>query len=562
MLKVGTPKTWDDSKKDLGYIRKAGVRQFVSTYNRVKDLKGDDLLWGDEIEYGVFKMDSSAKKVRLSLRAKEIMDELNRKENEHSQVVEGCNWVPEYGAWMVEATPNRPYTGYTTDLLRLERNMRLRRKRILTVLDDDEIAPTVTAYPMLGAQGDDGSVPPTKVGGPRTLSEYIGDGIINPHPRFGTLTANIRQRRGSKVNIQVPLFRDANTPEYSSFGPPPAGSVDGCCGSDSFQLWRYGKGDACFEQYGKGYVAVGCSKSSADEQCDGDRAVEVGQALQKWLVDVKCPGCKGLFYRRAPNEIVPDADWPRNGDIVVGYELQDPQGWIRLQNGYYLPMHSDNGKIQFLHKITSRAQPSNAEMKRVGSNTPLFRTGEEATKDLTSLLAEGGGGGGCTILAGAGTETETETTTTTATATATTTAAKPQSDEAVRAAIHMDAMAFGMGCCCLQITFQAKDMDESRCVARLRYWADPLTDEATFSMKSSTSRPDRASNLYLTRAQILLTSHQVHLRPAGGDGPHHDGANCGNPGIEGKARRHGLPMGDHQRERRRPYARGARSRGP
>jgi hypothetical protein len=34
--------------------------------------------------------------------------------------------------------------------------------------------------------------------------------------------------------------------------------------------------------------------------------------------------------------------------------------------------------------------------------------------------------------------------------------------DSVRAAIHMDAMAFGMGCCCLQITFQAKDMDESR----------------------------------------------------------------------------------------------------
>ena len=36
------------------------------------------------------------------------------------------------------------------------------------------------------------------------------------------------------------------------------------------------------------------------------------------------------------------------------------------------------------------------------------------------------------------------------------------SKESVRAAIHMDAMAFGMGCCCLQITFQAKDVEESR----------------------------------------------------------------------------------------------------
>ena len=45
LLKVGVPKTWEESKKDLAYIRKAGVRQFISTYNRVRDLKGDELLW-------------------------------------------------------------------------------------------------------------------------------------------------------------------------------------------------------------------------------------------------------------------------------------------------------------------------------------------------------------------------------------------------------------------------------------------------------------------------------------------------------------------------------------
>ena len=72
LLKVGTPKRWGDSKKDLKYIRQAGVRQFISTYNRVKDLKGDDLLWGDEIEYGVFHVDPEKKKIKLSLRAKEV----------------------------------------------------------------------------------------------------------------------------------------------------------------------------------------------------------------------------------------------------------------------------------------------------------------------------------------------------------------------------------------------------------------------------------------------------------------------------------------------------------
>jgi hypothetical protein len=200
--------------------------------------------------------------------------------------------------------------------------MRLRRRRMLTVLNENEIAPTVSAFPLIGAQGDDGSVPAVPVGGERTQSDYIGDGIINPHPRFGTLTANIRQRRGSNVNIRIPLFRDVNTPEYEGREDIPRGE-DGCCGSDSQQLWRYGKGDASQEKYGKDFVVVGCSKSPRDEEADESQNMVT---MQKWLVDVQCEGCKGLFYRSAPNAIVPDADWPRNGETVVGYEIPNVPG--------------------------------------------------------------------------------------------------------------------------------------------------------------------------------------------------------------------------------------------
>ncbi|CAN0046707.1 unnamed protein product, partial [Phaeothamnion confervicola] len=48
----------------------------------------------------------------------------------------------------------------------------------------------------------------------------------------------------------------------------------------------------------------------------------------------------------------------------------------------------------------------------------------------------------------------------TVTATAMATLASAAASEAPY--IHMDAMAFGMGCCCLQLTFQARDIDESR----------------------------------------------------------------------------------------------------
>jgi glutamate--cysteine ligase catalytic subunit len=76
LLKVGVPMPWDKSKKHNHYIRQAGVRQFISTYNRVKDLKGDELLWGDETEYGIFHIDPENKKIRLSLRAKEVSPDL------------------------------------------------------------------------------------------------------------------------------------------------------------------------------------------------------------------------------------------------------------------------------------------------------------------------------------------------------------------------------------------------------------------------------------------------------------------------------------------------------
>jgi hypothetical protein len=48
------------------------VRQFVSHHERVKDLQGDELLWGDEIEYGIFQVDHEKREIRLSLRAKEV----------------------------------------------------------------------------------------------------------------------------------------------------------------------------------------------------------------------------------------------------------------------------------------------------------------------------------------------------------------------------------------------------------------------------------------------------------------------------------------------------------
>jgi glutamate--cysteine ligase catalytic subunit len=115
----------------------------------------------------------------------------------------------------VESTPSSPYSNYVSDLLRVEKNMILRRSRLLSALAPGEIIPYVTAFPLMGV--GDFFIPPLPEGedpAPNSKSEFVPDCVINPHPRFGTLTHNIRSRRGSKVDIRVPLFHDVNTPEF------------------------------------------------------------------------------------------------------------------------------------------------------------------------------------------------------------------------------------------------------------------------------------------------------------------------------------------------------------
>ncbi|CAM9267298.1 unnamed protein product [Ectocarpus sp. 4 AP-2014] len=218
LLRVGTPLPWGQAMPHLGYVRDHGVKQFVSRYRKVEGIENDELKWGDELEYAILKVDHANKRVRVSTRAADVVKELQTREDEHAYRSEGCQWMPEYGSWMLEGTPKVPLRGLTTHLARVERNMRLRRKRLLATLADDEISPTMTNFPLFGV--GDFTTPPAEVGGPTAQSKFVPDSVINPHPRFAALTKNIRERRGRKVDIQIPLYKDERTPEFL-VGPPP-----------------------------------------------------------------------------------------------------------------------------------------------------------------------------------------------------------------------------------------------------------------------------------------------------------------------------------------------------
>lgn len=69
---------------------------------------------------------------------------------------------------------------------------------------------TLTTFPRLGSPGVF-TEPFYPVSGPKLRSQFVPDEIANPHIRFPTLAANIRSRRGRKVQVNVPVFRDEKT---------------------------------------------------------------------------------------------------------------------------------------------------------------------------------------------------------------------------------------------------------------------------------------------------------------------------------------------------------------
>ena len=213
---------WEDSLEFLKYVREHGIEQFLHTFHAVKSVKEDLLRWGDEIEYGVVhfegRSDDPGRTVRASLRSAKIIEDLKRIED-HGQVhglseSDRFMWMPEYGSWMLESTPGKPYEGLTS-LLEVENNMMMRRSRLISCLGPNEIVPTMSCFPMLGV--GDSTFPSFPPRGPVAESLFIPDQAIFPHPRFPTLSANIRKRRGEKVHIARPKYVDINTVIDESF---------------------------------------------------------------------------------------------------------------------------------------------------------------------------------------------------------------------------------------------------------------------------------------------------------------------------------------------------------
>ena len=177
-----------------------------------------------QIEYMVVSFDDETKKAVLSLRQTEILTKLQSVTlDPHLEAHKPAQWYvslfpptcprpstpkpapshsprserqlrasatiptfhPEYGRYMLESTPGSPFTGLASDLVKVEADMRFRRKIIRSYLTSNEVPMTMTSWPRLGVDGGGFTEPETFPSQESSSkSAYVAQEITNPHARF------------------------------------------------------------------------------------------------------------------------------------------------------------------------------------------------------------------------------------------------------------------------------------------------------------------------------------------------------------------------------------------
>ncbi|KAM3966577.1 glutamate--cysteine ligase [Aphomia sociella] len=246
LLTEGSPLSWEETKALAEHVRQHGIEQFINLYSKLRERTGDVLKWGDEVEYIIVKFDDENQRATVSLRADELLPKLQEKELMDPQNVKSL-WRPEYGAYMVEGTPGKPYGGLLAHFNIVEANMQYRRAEASTLLKDGEVIMSITNFPRLGCPNfTSPPYSPTPKEGV-TKSLFFPDEAIFPgHPRFKTLSSNIRHRRGEKVAINLPIYRDINTkiPVDDSYKLDPNGAQPNCVYMDAM---GFGMGCCCLQ---------------------------------------------------------------------------------------------------------------------------------------------------------------------------------------------------------------------------------------------------------------------------------------------------------------------------
>lgn len=215
------------SKPLQNQIKANGILQLINLWHKHKEVqKADlDLKWGDEVEYHVFTLKDDEKVAQLWADGFKNVNDV-QKENP----VDDFIYQEEFGSWMVESVPVKPYSlpiskKHTNQSLKALKNYMARRNLMNERIQFNSLYflsmpcfPTAGEGAFFDSEDYDLASLNTRTGqfedeNDASQSKYFLDKLANPHNRFPTLMRNIRQRRGKKVEINVPVFQDTNTKE-------------------------------------------------------------------------------------------------------------------------------------------------------------------------------------------------------------------------------------------------------------------------------------------------------------------------------------------------------------
>ena len=212
---------FDESKKYFKIIKDNFVEYVIREFKKKYICK--EPMFGFEFEFHKINIDTSNKKILLDLSAqKDIITSITQKKSDKFYLAH------EYGGWMYEVIPRQPLK---LDQLHLVDKCIQELYQYITNTYGKNKFLSLGSYPHLGVgdyfmnefidEIDKNEEERIKVAKNKYLddinnnnlskSNYLSDRIINKHPRFGNLTRNIRTRRGEKVEIKIPIYKDINT---------------------------------------------------------------------------------------------------------------------------------------------------------------------------------------------------------------------------------------------------------------------------------------------------------------------------------------------------------------
>ena len=215
---------YDESKKYFKIIKDNFVKYVIRELKKRYMCK--EPMFGYEFELHKIHLDKVNKRICIDLSAQtDVLNSLKQKN------VEQFHLSHEYGGWMYEVIPDSPFQMKDLDLV--ENSVENLYKYLNEKYGNNSFL-SMGAYPLLGVGNyytnenieieednigiDDETTQNAKIqfysdikNNNLSKSNYLNDKIINKHPRFGNLTRNIRLRRGKKVDVKIPIYKDINT---------------------------------------------------------------------------------------------------------------------------------------------------------------------------------------------------------------------------------------------------------------------------------------------------------------------------------------------------------------